>query len=131
MRNIFEEMRIVWKCLKIKKLNKKRMDLNELTILCLFVISSMNLLFIQNKSNKMNFKVKLMCLYFRRVVCWYERSYNENYTPSRPLWEVKSHLAWLVVRWVTTCEVRVLFVLFLFFYFVLFEFELFYLFILF
>jgi hypothetical protein len=42
----------------------------------------------------------------------HERSYNENYTPSRPLWEVKSHLAWSVVRWVTTCEARVLFVLF-------------------
>jgi hypothetical protein len=40
----------------------------------------------------------------------HERSYNENYTPSRPLWEVKSHLAWSVVRWVTTCEARVLFV---------------------
>ena len=55
------------------------------------------------------------------VTCWvsiwltksifHERSYNENYTPSRPLWEVKSHLAWSVVRWVTTCEARVLFVL--------------------
>jgi hypothetical protein len=42
----------------------------------------------------------------------HERSYNENYTPSRPLWEVKSHLAWSVVRWVTTCEARVLFVLY-------------------
>ncbi len=31
-------------------------------------------------------------------------SYNKNYTPSRPLWEVKSCLAQLVVRWVTTCE---------------------------
>jgi WD40 repeat protein len=41
----------------------------------------------------------------------HERSYNENYTPSRPLWEVKSPLAWSVVRWVTTCEARVLFVL--------------------
>ena len=55
------------------------------------------------------------------IVCWlyislccchcHERSYNENSTPSRPLWEVKSHLAWSVVRWVTTCEARVLFVL--------------------
>jgi hypothetical protein len=35
-----------------------------------------------------------------------------NCTPSRPLWEVKSHLARSVVRWVTTCEARVLFVLF-------------------
>ena len=41
---------------------------------------------------------------------FHERSYNENSTPSRPLWEVKSHLAWSVVRWVTTCEARVLFV---------------------
>ena len=49
------------------------------------------------------------------LVC-HERSYNENYTPSRPLWEVKSHLAWSVVRWVTTCEARVLFVLFLSFF---------------
>jgi hypothetical protein len=47
----------------------------------------------------------------------HERSYNENYTPSRPLWEVKSHLAWSVVRWVTTCEARVLFVLFCLFCF--------------
>jgi hypothetical protein len=47
-----------------------------------------------------------------RVERQHERSYNENYTPSRPLWEVKSHLAWSVVRWVTTCEARVLFVLF-------------------
>jgi hypothetical protein len=47
----------------------------------------------------------------------HERSYNENYTPSRPLWEVKSHLAWSVVRWVTTCEARVLFVLFCLFWF--------------
>ena len=45
---------------------------------------------------------------------FHERSYNENSTPSRPLWEVKSHLAWSVVRWVTTCEARVLFVLILF-----------------
>jgi hypothetical protein len=47
-----------------------------------------------------------------RVERQHERSYNENYTPSCPLWEVKSHLAWSVVRWVTTCEARVLFVLF-------------------
>jgi hypothetical protein len=47
-----------------------------------------------------------------RVERQHERSYNENYTPSRPLWEVKSHLAWSVVRWVTTCEARVLFVFF-------------------
>lgn len=46
------------------------------------------------------------------ILFFHERSYNENYTPSRPLWEVKSHLAWSVVRWVTTCEARVLFVLF-------------------
>ncbi len=46
------------------------------------------------------------------ILLFHERSYNENYTPSRPLWEVKSHLAWSVVRWVTTCEARVLFVLF-------------------
>ena len=44
----------------------------------------------------------------------YERSYNKNYTPSRPLWEVKSCLAQLVVRWVTTCEAWVLFVFSLF-----------------
>ena len=52
------------------------------------------------------------------ILLFHERSYNENYTPSRPLWEVKSHLAWSVVRWVTTCEARVLFVLF----FILFSF---------
>lgn len=50
------------------------------------------------------------------ILLFHERSYNENYTPSRPLWEVKSHLAWSVVRWVTTCEARVLFVLFSFFF---------------
>ena len=49
-----------------------------------------------------------MCYHESRL---HERSYNENSTPSRPLWEVKSHLAWSVVRWVTTCEARVLFVL--------------------
>lgn len=44
---------------------------------------------------------------------FHERSHNENCTPSRPLWEVKSHLARSVVRRVTTCEARVLFVLLL------------------
>ena len=48
-------------------------------------------------------------------IALYERSYNKNYTPSRPLWEVKSCLAQLVVRWVTTCEAWVLFVFSLFF----------------
>jgi hypothetical protein len=43
------------------------------------------------------------CGYTVFVLLWsgetrHERSYNENYTPSRPLWEVKSHLAWSVVR---------------------------------
>ena len=54
------------------------------------------------------------------ILFFHERSYNENYTPSRPLWEVKSHLAWSVVRWVTTCEARVLFVLLCLFCFVCF-----------
>jgi hypothetical protein len=58
---------------------------------------------------------KLMLLFFvfiydRLGLFFHERSYNENCTPSRPLWEVKSHLARSVVRWVTTCEARVLFV---------------------
>jgi hypothetical protein len=40
-----------------------------------------------------------------------ERPYNVDSTASRPLCEVKQHLARLVLRWGTTLESRVLFFL--------------------
>ena len=64
-------------------------------------------------------RLLLFCWWVSICGTWlyfHERSYNENSTPSRPLWEVKSHLAWSVVRWVTTCEARVLFVFVLFWF---------------
>ena len=45
----------------------------------------------------------------------YERPYHSESTASRQLSEVKPDRAWLVLRWVTTLESRVLFVFFAFF----------------
>ena len=48
------------------------------------------------------------------VTLWHERS-NQGYcTRSRPIAEVKRLRARLVIRWVTTCEARVLFVFYFF-----------------
>ena len=44
----------------------------------------------------------------------HERSYQGYCTRSRPIAEVKLLRARLVIRWVTTCEARVLFVLIFF-----------------
>ena len=40
-------------------------------------------------------------------MCWI-RPYHVEYTGSRPISEVKQRRAWLVLRWVTTWESRVL-----------------------
>ena len=49
---------------------------------------------------------------FRFPADRHERSYQGYCTRSRPIAEVKLLRARPVVRWVTTCEARVLFVLF-------------------
>jgi hypothetical protein len=58
--------------------------------------------------------LKLVCslLYFRFSSNVQARPYNDDSTASRPLCEVKHHLARLVLRWGTTLESRVLCFLF-------------------
>ena len=59
-----------------------------------------------------SYVLDMTTIYIRIIChCWYERSYQGYCTRSRPIAEVKLLRARPVVRWVTTCEARVLFVL--------------------
>ena len=61
----------------------------------------------------------LLCLALFSILClrvcnWEQPNHNES-TASRLLSKVKHYRAWLVLRWGTTLESRVLFSLFLFY----------------